>query len=63
MTEIDHISLDSCFRKYNTNTHTYIKSFTVRAVRHWNRLPSDVVDAPSWETFKAVLDQALCNLI
>jgi len=22
-------------------------------VRHWNRLPGDVVDAPSLETFKA----------
>ena len=39
------------------------KSFTVRVVRHWNRLPSDVVDAPSLETFKARLDQALGNLI
>ena len=39
------------------------KSFTVRVVRHWNRLPRDVVDAPSLETFKARLDQALSNLI
>ena len=23
------------------------KSFTLRVVRHWNRLPSDIVDAPS----------------
>ena len=38
------------------------KSSTVRVVRHWNRLPSDVVDAPSLETFKARLDQALGNL-
>ena len=39
------------------------KSFTVRVVRHWNRLPRDVVDVPSLETFKAGLDQALGSLI
>jgi len=35
----------------------------VRVVRHWNRLPRDMVDAPSLETFKIRLDQALGNLI
>ena len=35
------------------------KSFTVRVVRHWNRFPRDVVDAPSLEAFKARLDQAV----
>ena len=39
------------------------KFFTVRVVRHWNRLPSEVVDAPSLEVFKARLDGALGNLI
>ena len=39
------------------------KSFTVRVVRHWNRLPREVVDAPSLETVKAKLDQVLGNLI
>ena len=29
----------------------------------WNRLPRDVVDAPSLEVFKAKLDGALGNLI
>jgi len=38
-------------------------SFTVRVVRHWNRLPSVVVVASSLETIKARLDQALGNLI
>ena len=38
-------------------------SFTVRVMRHWNRLPSVVVDALSLETFKARLDKALGNLI
>jgi len=32
-------------------------------VRHWNRLPRDVVDALFPETFKARSDQALGNLI
>ena len=39
------------------------KFFTVRVVRHWNRLPSEDVDAPSLETFKARLDGALSNLV
>ena len=39
------------------------RSFTVRVVRHWHRLPSAVVDAPSLETFKVRLDQALGNLM
>ncbi|KFV60351.1 hypothetical protein N341_00800, partial [Tyto alba] len=37
--------------------------FTMRAVRHWNRLPREAVDAPSLETFKVRLDGALSNLI
>ena len=37
------------------------KFFTVRVVRHWNRLPRDV-DAPSLDAFKARLDRALSNL-
>ena len=32
------------------------KFFTVRAERHWNRLPTKVVGAPSLEAFKARLD-------
>ncbi|GAB0210108.1 hypothetical protein GRJ2_003476600 [Grus japonensis] len=39
------------------------KFFTVRVVRHWNRLPREVVDAPSPEVFKARLDEALGNLV
>ncbi|GAB0191644.1 hypothetical protein GRJ2_001629700 [Grus japonensis] len=38
------------------------KFFTVRVVRHWNRLPREAVDAPSLEVFKARLDEALGNL-
>ncbi|KFZ67515.1 hypothetical protein N338_04946, partial [Podiceps cristatus] len=39
------------------------KFFTMRVVKHWNRLPREGVEAPSLETFKARLDGALSNLI
>jgi len=35
---------------------------TVRVVKHWNRLPTEAVAAPSLEVFKARLDGALINL-
>ena len=37
--------------------------FTMRVVKHWKRLPREVVDAPSLATFKVRLDGALSNLI
>ena len=39
------------------------KSFTVSLARHWNKLPRDVADALSQETFKVRMDQALGSLI
>ena len=38
------------------------KFFTQRVVTHWNRLPKELVDAPSLQTFKARLDVALGSL-
>ncbi|KAK4824218.1 hypothetical protein QYF61_012132 [Mycteria americana] len=37
--------------------------FTLRVVRHWPRLPREVGDAPSLETFQVRLDGALSNLL
>ena len=39
------------------------KFFTQRVVMHWNRLPKEVVVAPSLEAFKARLDVALGSLV
>ena len=38
------------------------KYFTVKVVRHWNRLPREAEDA-SLEVFKARLDESLSNLV
>ena len=35
----------------------------MRVVRHWHRLPREVVAAPSLEVSKARLDGALSNLV
>ncbi|KFM07597.1 hypothetical protein AS27_08527, partial [Aptenodytes forsteri] len=39
------------------------KFLTLRVVKHWHRLPREVVDAPSLATFQVRLDGALSNLI
>jgi len=45
----------------------YTKKKTVgtvgEAIIHWNRLPKEVVDAPSLDAFKARLDVALGSLV
>ena len=35
----------------------------LRVVKHWNRLPRDVVDAPSLSVFKRHLDNALNSML
>ena len=40
----------------------YKQHFTQMVVTHWNRLPEEVVDAPSLQAFKARLDVALGSL-
>jgi len=39
------------------------KFFTMRVEKHWNRLPREVVEAPSLEVSKARLDGALSSLV
>lgn len=38
------------------------KSSIMRVMRHWISSPSDVIDAPALETFKARQDQVLGSL-
>jgi len=37
--------------------------FTVRVTKYWNRLPREVVEAPSLEIFKTCLDAFLCKVL
>ena len=39
------------------------KVFTQRVVKHWHRLPREVVDVPSLNIFKARPDVALGSLV
>ena len=48
-------------KKGGFRLHIRKQAFTIRVARHWSRLPSEVMDAMSPETFKVRLEGALSN--
>ena len=47
--------------KFHTNMWKNL--IMIRAMEHWNRLPREVVDSPSMEIVKPLLDAYLCDLL
>jgi len=48
-------------RKFQLNMRKNF--FTLRVTEPWNRLPRGIVESPSLEIFKTLLDMVLCNLL
>jgi len=48
-------------RKFHLNMRKNF--FTLRVTEHCNRLPREVMDSPSLEIFKTLLDTVLCSLL
>ena len=50
-----------CLKRFSLDMRKHF--FTERVVKHWNRPPRGVVDAPSLSVFKRHLDNALNNIL
>jgi len=48
-------------RKFHLNMRKNF--FPLRVTKHWNRLPRELVESPSLEIFKTLLDKVLCSLL
>ena len=55
-------SHDLCLRYYHAHSNSFCNSFTNSSIRLWNKLPSHVVHATSFDSFKTQLHKFLSSI-